>query len=367
MRVAHIGIKGLPARGGAERVVEAVATRLPGLGISPVVYCDRNYTPAETSIAGLELIRLASIPGKYGRAISFNLLAALHAIFLANYDVIHLHHIEASFVLPILRMRYKVVATSHGFAYQIDKWSPLAKRMMRQMESPFVKLANIPTAVSFSHAQLLSSRFGRNVRFVPNGAGMEHAPDLQTSEMILKSHGLVPGEFLILVTGRIIPTKGVHLAIEAHNKLKRKIALLIVGDETQSPSYTQELRALASPQVRFQPHIKDQGVVLGLMAHARTLIFPSLAEAMSMVLLEAASLGVPIICSNIPENRQILLDKVTYFESGNIDSLVEKLDWAFDNPGKMIELAKQAEENIRQTYSWNTIASQYAELYKELA
>ena len=367
MRVAFLGIKGLPARGGAERVVEAVATRLPGMGISPVVYCDRNYTPAETSIDGLKLIRLAALPGKYVRAISFNLVAAFHAIFLANYDLIHLHHIEASFVLPMLRMRYKVVATSHGFAYQIDKWSPSAKRLMKLMENPFVKLANIPTAVSAGHAQSLSTRYGRTVRFVPNGAGMEYKPDLLKSAKMLKGHGLVPGEFLILVTGRIIPTKGVHLAIRAHKQMKRKIALLIVGDETQAPAYARELRDMAGPLVRFQAHINDQGIMLGLMAQARILIFPSLTEAMSMVLLEAASLGVPIICSNIPENRKILGDEATYFELENKDSLVEILDWAMDNPARIVELGKQAKENIHQTYAWDTIASQYAELYRELA
>ena len=122
MRIAYLGIKGLPSRGGAERVVEALVTRMPALGIKPIVYCDQQYTPAGFSLRGVELIRRPALPGKYLRSTSLDLFAALHAVSVGRYDLIHLHNAEAGFVLPLLRSRYCVVSTSHGGAYWRAKW-----------------------------------------------------------------------------------------------------------------------------------------------------------------------------------------------------------------------------------------------------
>lgn len=363
MRVAYLGIKGLPAKGGAERVVEAITRRMPALGISPTVYCDEGSTPPDHSINGVELIRVPSIPGKHLRTTLLNLVSALDAIFLRQYDLIHLHNIEASYVLPLLRLKYKVVSTSHGFAYKRDKWSPLAKRFMHLMDRPFVKLSNVSTSVSLKNARDLGARFGHRVRYIPNGTGLEYVGDLNASNRLLEKHNLHPGRYLIFVAGRIIPTKGVHFAIEAVDRLADDIPLLIVGDETHSPEYSNKLRTMAGSQVRFQPLLTNPVELFGLMADARFLIFPSTVEAMSMVLLEAGHIGVPIVCSDIPENREVMGEAATYFQSANVDSLVERLQWALGNPADLLQRSQQAQKRVSEHFSWDAIATRYADLY----
>jgi glycosyltransferase involved in cell wall biosynthesis len=232
MRVAYLGIKGLPSRGGAERVVEAIVKRMPSLGVEPTIYCDQEFTPSEFAMSELELIRIPTIKGKHLRSTSMNIAAAIHAVFRGQYDLIHLHNIEASYVIPLLRTRYKVISTSHGFAHLREKWNPLAKRIMQTMERPFVKFSNLPTSVSKKDAQLLSEKYNRKIEYIPNGVGIEYEPDNVASRRILQKHGLIPGEYLIFVAGRIIPTKGCHLAIDAVNQLEADFPLLIVGDES---------------------------------------------------------------------------------------------------------------------------------------
>jgi len=364
MRVAYIGIKGLPARGGAERVVEAVAARMPALGITPVVYCDRRYTPPGTKVDGVELIRLPTIPGKYTRQLSLDLLAALHAVLFGGYGLIHLQHVEGAFVLPILRLRYRVVSTSHGAAYRTAKWGPLAKVLMRMMVWPFARLSTLTTFVSAKDAEDLCGRRGRTGLYVPNGIGTEHVPDLAAAREIQTRHGLRPGEYLVFVAGRIEPIKGAHLAIGAVNRLSCDMPLLIVGDDSQVPSYGQSLREMAGPNVKFHPPIADPTVLFGLMADARCLVFPSLVEAMSMVLLEAVSLGVPVISSDIPENTAVLRNEGVYFRSGDVESLAEKIQWALKHPREMAEVASAAQSRVQREHSWDLIAGQYAEIYK---
>lgn len=365
LRVAYLGIKGLPSQAGADRVVEAIARRMPEHGIHPTVYCDRTITPRDVSISGVELLRVPAIPGKHLRSGTLAFFSALHAVLFGKYDLLHLHNLEASFVLPILRVKYPVIATSHGFAYRRDKWGPIAKRALQLMEVPFVKFSNVATSVSAQDAGELASRYRRAIQYIPNGTGSESNPDLKAAQELLDRHALSPGKYLILVAGRIIPTKGVHLAIEAINRLANEIPLLIVGDG--EADYVNELREMAGPRVRFQPLIKEPSVLYGLMVVSQCLIFPSLYEAMSMVLLEAAQLGVPIVCSDLPENNAVLGENATYFESGNIDSLTKKLTWVLEHPSEVVRKSERAAKRVLADFSWDVIAARYVELYQEMA
>lgn len=366
MKVAYIGIKGLPARGGAERVVEAIVTRMPENGITPVVYCDKRYTPADTNVEDVKLIRISTLAGKHTRQISLNVLSALHAVLFGGYDLIHLHHTEASFILPLLRLRYKVVSTSHGSAYRTKKWGGMARFLMRLMDWPFMKFSSVSTFVSSVDAKRLSAKYKGKVEHIPNGVSADQPCDLNAAREIQKQYSISSGEYIVFVAGRIEPIKGAHLAIEAHKSMAKQIPLLIIGDNTQVPAYGQMLIDSAGSNVIFHPPISNPSVLFGLMADARFLVFPSLVEAMSMVLLEAASLGVPIIASDIPENVAAMQDDALYFQSDCVDSLANKMAWALDHPEKMQEIAQAARERVHKENSWQTIAGQYFELYQSV-
>lgn len=365
MKVAYIGIKGLPSKGGAERVVEALVTRMPRWGISPYVYCDAEYTLKDTRLEGVQLIRLPTVKGKYLRSASLDLFAALHAVRSGEYDLIHLHNVEASFVLPLLRLRYKVMSSSHGGAYWRAKWGPLAKQMIRLMDIPFMKLSNLVTSVSRVDALDLTRRFGRAVLYIPNGVGEEYTPDLDGAGLILAQHGLKPDGYLLFVAGRIEPTKGAHLAIEAVNAIN-ELPLLVVGDDRHVPEYGARLREMASTCIRFQPFVDDPRIVFGLVAQSVCFIFPSSVEAMSMALLEAAALGTPILCSDIPANREILQNDGCYFESENVQSLTYQLQWLLAHRSQSRETSRQAQQRIGRDYAWDAIAERYAKLYQSL-
>jgi glycosyltransferase involved in cell wall biosynthesis len=78
------------------------------------------------------------------------------------------------------------------------------------------------------------------------------------------------------------------------------------------------------------------------------------------------SLGVPIVCSDIPENRQIMLEDAINFQSGQIAYLAGKLQWVIDHEEEISALALRAKERIRRDYSWDTIASDYAQLHRKI-
>jgi glycosyltransferase involved in cell wall biosynthesis len=228
IKVAILGIKGLPAQAGVDRVVEAIVKRFPALGVSPTVFCDRSFTPESYFLNGTTIVRVESTSGKYLSAPTRFINSAIRALFSGDFDLIHLHNIEASFILPLLRLKYPVLSTAHGFAYWRSKWGSMARMAIRLTDWPFMTFSSAITSVSEKDAKALSARYHKKVFYIPNGVGADFKPDKRGAGLLLASLGLSPKNYLIFVAGRIEPTKGAHLAIEAINRLERGIPLLVV-------------------------------------------------------------------------------------------------------------------------------------------
>lgn len=368
MKIAIVGTKGLPSKGGMERTVEAIVQRLAGKH-EFTVYCDTKYTPVGTVVPGVRLIRVPSIPGKHAHPTLLFLLYALHALFLGDYDLIHMHGVDAAFTLPILRLRYRVISTAQGTFSRVRRaqWGNLAYFLLRQTEHIFCLLSNCITSVSEADAELYRSRYHKKVAvYIPNGVDEKITYNLDAACALLNQYGVEPGTYLLFAAGRIDPTKGCHLAIEASKDVKPELPLLVVGHLDLVPSYALALRQMAANRpIHFIPLIKDKELLFGIVKLSRLFIFPSMGEGMSLMLLEAASLDVPMICSDIPENRSVMQDNTLYFRSGDSQDLAKRIQWAVDHGSDAQDIAHRARESVFQTLSWEKIASQYDQLYHQ--
>jgi glycosyltransferase involved in cell wall biosynthesis len=360
MRIAYIGAKSLPSRAGADRVVEAIVQRLARRH-DLTVYCSSQEVRPGTTYPGIELVRVPALRGKHLHATSLFLTSSLHALARRHFDLIHVHNVEACFVLPLLRTRFPVVATSHGQAYARDKWNKTAKALIRLTDWPYITLANATTSVSKPLAEYYKDRYNRTVHYIPNGVE-ESSPNVQSAMELLHSNRIEAKRYILFAAGRIIPTKGAATLLEAYRGLSTKVNLLIIGDSSQVPAYERHLRQLADSRVVFIPTV-DKNVLLGLIELARLFVFPSSVEAMSMMLLEAASIGTPMICSDIPENTTILPQRALFFENGNPEDLGKKMRWSLQHPKQMKELGREAKLWVASNYHWDTIVRQYEHLY----
>ncbi len=363
--IAVLGIKGLPSRGGGERVAEAIIKAAVAGGYEVTVYGKRSYCETASHSGTFRLVLVEDFRGKHLNPFLFGLLSVVHALLYGRYDMIHLHYADFGYLVPLLRLRFKVIGTSHGAEYNRDKWNRAAKLFFRLAEVLFVKFTHICTSVSKPLAEYYMSRYRRPVIYIPNGIDFA-----ETDGKHLKAvnrDGLNKGEYILFAAGRIIPSKGCDLLLKANNKLGLAIPLVIVGDKNGDPGYDTYLKSLASSNVRFIDFISSKDDLFALISNCRFFVFPSQYEAMSVMLLEVASLRKGIVCSDIAENVEAIDNNGVYFKSGDAEDLAEKIAYAVYNQEEMDALGVEAYEWVKRNRNWQDLTARYLALFDSMA
>lgn len=366
MKIAIMGIKGLPAFGGAERVVEAVVTRL-AQNHEFIIYCSMHHTPQNYHCPGIKLIRLPCLSGKYSHMLTFNFMAALHALLFGRYDIVHLHHVEACYVLPLIKLRYRIIATNHGRITKGNKWGKLAAVLMQSMEFFYIYFANGRTCVSSQLTNELQKRYREKIFYIANGVEKKISYNLSKAEEILEEAGSNGVPFIAFAAARILPLKGLHILLQALQGDLSKYKLIVIGDLSIDQSYAHEIKNMSQDNVIFIPLIKDKEILFAILKKCEFFVFPSQNEANSIMLLEVAALGIPIVCSDIPANTYTLGNNALYFISGDCLDLREKVQWALVHKREMIHLAEKAQIYVCEHFNWDSIAAEYDHLYSAIS
>ncbi len=363
-KIAYMGLRGLPYPGGVESVVDGIVRHLDPQKFQATVYCDTRMVPKGHEIPNVELIHVPSLPGKHMRAASHFTSSALHALLRGKYDVIHVQSAESAFILPLLRLRYgHVISTSHGQAQARAKWGRFAKTFMALMEYPFMWFSTVITSVSRPLAEYYEERYGKPVHYIPNAVEEQTRVPPQKVQEVLAQHDLEPG-YIMFAAARVMPTKGCRTLLKAFRAIDNPEArLIIVGDTKVMPAYERELMALADERVTFIPFISDRLELRALLQAARFFVFPSTIEAMSMMLLQVGSLGLPMIYSDIPENTAAMPEYGISFAVENVDDLKEKILYAWQNPHEIAENARRIQAHVNTAHSWEHIVGQYEAIY----
>lgn len=353
-KIAIIGLKGLPAFGGAAAVGENIIEQLKDK-YDFTVYSISSHTYRKTGeFQGYKQIIFKKIPFKKLNILYYYSISAFHVLFLGDYQLVHLHHRDAVFILPFLRLRFKTIVTSHGMVLT-EKWKKF-DFIFKIFDWLFFRCSNIFTTVSMKDLRIVQSITKRPVFFIPNGCAF--------SDMSEKNHS----SDIVFAAGRIVPSKGCHTFLMAAKELGLKNKIKIIGDLNQMSQYKDKLLNLAEGlNVEFFGVIKEKDKLFYHIRNACLFIFPSTIESMSMMLLEACSLNTPIICSDIPENRAVFNDhEVLFFRAGDSHDLCEKISWALENTKVMNTLAVSAIQKLKSDHDWRIIANKYAQLYEML-
>ena len=113
-------------------------------------------------------------------------------------------------------------------------------------------------------------------------------------------------------------------------------------------------------------HITGNNDVLkGLYLSSTVLVYPSLYEGFGLPILEAMSLGCPVICSNISAIKEIGGEAARYFDPNNIDDMTTAIEQTINSEEKRKILIKKGFEKNRD-YSWTKCARETLAIYNNV-
>ncbi len=180
-----------------------------------------------------------------------------------------------------------------------------------------------------------------------------------------------PQNIYLLCIGRLVADKGIVELVNVFTSLQKNnptLKLVLVGDYEPG---LDPLPAAIMQQIESNEniiHIKWTQQVEYFMHIAGYFIFPSHREGFPNVLLQAGAMQLPIICSRIAGNVDIVTDKQTglIFDAASEQQMEEQIKFALANPAAMKNMAAALLEIIKKDYqrenTWQNILSAYKSL-----
>lgn len=182
--------------------------------------------------------------------------------------------------------------------------------------------------------------------------------------------GLDQSVFTIGTVGRLDPVKDHESLLKSFASIiasGRPACLLIVGEGPMR----REIEALAvqlgiSDRVKLLGERRDVPMVLKAF-DAFTLT--SLAEGISNTILEAMASGLPVVATRVGGNPELIEHGVTgqMIPARNVAALTEALQSYLNDPELRRSHGVNAHEKAVQNFSLERMATQYADLYLDLA
>lgn len=369
MKIAVIGVKGLPAKqGGIENYCAEVYPRMVAQGHSVDLFARASYTDsAWLDNYDFEGVKVCSLPSLPLRGIDAFISSALGAIASSTtkYDIVHFHALGPALFswLPKLASSAKVVVTCQGLDWQRAKWGNTSSSLILMGEKAAVRHADEIIVVSKNLQSYFFETYGRQTVYIPNAPASYAESDRNFSYGT--SLGLNQGKY-ILFLGRLVPEKRPDLLIEAFQVLKPAgWKLVLAGGVSDTNLFTSKLSDLAdgNPDIIFAGEIRGTRLA-EIVRGAGLFVLPSDLEGLPLSMLEAMSQGIPVLASDIPPHQQLINDQRGHlFRAGDINSCIQGLDWAIAHPQEMAVMAKKAQQHVEKYYNWDHITAENLRIY----
>jgi len=349
-----------PHLGGMENVAAQIAEGFAEKGYSVSVYAsDIGYScgvalQSKVRVHYLKALEFAHTP------IIFTLFSRL--LVLPRRSIIHLHVAQAftpEIVYLISKLRgIPYIAHIH---LDIDATGPLGF-LLEPYKRIFLKrvLKSAAKIICLTEAQkeLIAAKYMlpmEAIVVIPNGVAEKYFVEGKTHE------NAVPR---LLFVGRLAAQKNLPLLINTVRQMRTKVFVDIVGEGEERENVEALIQNYNLQNVKM--HGKKMGEeLIEIYRAADVFVLPSLKEGVSLSMLEALAVGLPVVASDSPEIRPILGVCGALVQDPTPANYAQVLDTLLSDKDALRNLKALSIQKAR-TYSWKNLLNSVEDLYKVL-
>lgn len=352
---AILGCVGVPAQyGGFETLAENLVYhhRDHVQDVDLTVYCSSvayDKWPQSFETATLRYIPLNA---NGTQAIFYDMWSLIDAAFRGTDVVILLGH-GGSFVIPLLKLvtKTKFVTNIDGIEWKREKWSGLARAVLRQSEALAVRYSHVVIADNDAIRDYIAEVFDKGCEVIPYGGdnALRATPDSTAVASLPESYALA--------LCRIEPENNVHMILEAFDDLE--VPLVFVGNWDKS-DYGRNLKSdyRGHPKIFIHDPVYDASSLRAIRQRATLYLHGHSAGGTNPALVEMMHFGIPILAHGCTFNLYSTEGKARYFHSAaELADQVRSLD-----PSEAAQIGFTMREIAQRRYTWYQIGKAYFDL-----
>jgi L-malate glycosyltransferase len=306
--------------------------------------------------------------------------ASIYVLALANkiaevcrrydIDIIHSHYAVPHAMAAILAKKMpgtnaKVINTFHGTDITNFSENLIIKEVMLYGINECDGLTAVAQALANkAHANNVVTRV-EDIKVIYNWITLEKYPERQAKE--LRDLFAQNNEKIITHVSNFREVKRIQDVIEIYRGISQSVKskLLLIGD---GPEQRVAHRLISKYGLMNEVHILGvQTNISRILSISDLFLLPSKTEAFSLAALEAMSLGVPVIATNVGGMPEMITDGVTGFlaEVGDIPTMIQKGVMVLSDDVLHKAIRVNTINKVKTQYNVNFIVGQYENYYYE--
>ncbi|QPZ90000.1 DUF1972 domain-containing protein [Thioclava electrotropha] len=355
MKLAILGTVGVPGSyGGFETLAQNLVDHHGATGNSAAlaVYCSAKAFPDRPDSYGSARLRYIGLDANGAQSIAYDALSLFDAVRRGDNRLLLLG-VSGALVLPLVRLvsRARIVTNIDGIEWKREKWTGLAKAVLRVSEWAAVRFSHVVIADNQAIADYVTATHTRPCAVVAYGGdhALDAAPDPRATADLPENYALA--------LCRIEPENNVAMILEAFVGLETP--LVFVGNWDKS-AYGRDLKARFAdhPNITIHDPVYDPSGLRAIRDRATVYVHGHSAGGTNPSLVEMMHFDIPILAHGCSFNRHTTEEKARYFMSA--DELAEAVRSLSGQDAAQI--GADMGEIARRRYTWDQIGRTYFEL-----
>ncbi|MEA3407267.1 MAG: glycosyltransferase [Chloroflexota bacterium] len=353
--------------GGAERIVEQLASQLPRNRYRAQVAClyDPHAIGADIQAAGIPVINL-DMQAKWDLRAPYRLLRLLRE---ENVQILHAHLFHAHLLAAIvgkLAGTPVIIATRHSVEIG-GQHRETINRWIRP-------LCDAVVAVSKDVYQAEVQRSGidpKKVTMIPNGVQLREFSnfDPAAAEKLRDAWSIQPETAIIGTVGRFVTPKGHIYLLDALASLRNQmpdIRALIIGDGPLRSSIETSVKALGLAEIVILTGTRHD--IPELLSLLDLFVLPSLWEGLPIAILEAMAAGLPVVATRVGGVPEVVVDGETglLVPPGDPDALAQAILRLLRDPDLRHRMGQAGRARVAEHFSVEQMVRKTEALYERL-